>query len=194
MDALLRTQRLVQAAAAIRSLSAPAETAEETALQPTLHAAEQAVAGALSSPESAPLAPALGQLGGGHGGAGQAAAARAAQYAAGLRLGAAALGLAAHTATSSQLVAAEADAYAALRLRQVVENVEQLLGLELLAVTGAPASEPVAGATRPSETLLAAFRAAVPAGGPGVVPYLALRQAAAFVRGHGWPAAGLGGA
>ncbi|WP_162549748.1 aromatic amino acid lyase [Hymenobacter nivis] len=194
VDALLRTQRLTRAAAAIRSLSALAETAEETALQPVLHAAEQAVAGVLSDSESALLAPALGQLAAAVAALGQAAASRAAQHAASPMFGAAALDLAAHTAASSQLVAAEADAYAALRLRQVVENVEQLLGLELLAAARVSAARPAAGGPDSSETLLAAFRAAVPGGGPGTAPYPALRQAAAFVRGYAWPAAGPGGA
>lgn len=193
-DATLRAQHLARAAAAVWALSASAETAEETALRPVLHAAEQAVTGALGSPESASLAPTLGQLAAAVAALGQVAAARAAQHAAGPGLGAAALSLAKHTAASSQLVAAETDAYAALRTRQVVENVEQLLGLELLATAGAPAAEPVAGAPGPGETLLAAFRAAVPTGGPGAAPYPALRQAAAFVRRHAWLAAGPGGA
>ena len=193
VDALLRTQHLARTAAAVRALSAPAETAEETALQPALNAAEQAVAGALGHLGSAPLAPALGHLAAAVAALGQAAAARAAQHAAWPRLGQAALGLAAHTATSSQLVAAETNAYAAWRLRQVVENVEQLLSLELLAAAEAPVAGPVAGAPGPGETLLLAFRAAVPDAGRGAVPYPALRQAAAFVRGYAWPAAGPGG-
>ncbi|AMJ65365.1 aromatic amino acid lyase [Hymenobacter sp. PAMC 26628] len=193
VDALLRARHLARAAAAVRVLLAPAETVEETAFQTVLNAAEQAVTGALGGQESAPLAPALGQLVAAAAALGQAAATRAAQYVAGPGLGAAALGLAKHTATSSQLVAAESDAYAALRTRQVVENAEQLLGVELLAAAGAPAVELVAGATSPGEMLLAAFRAAVPGGGPGAAPYPALRQAAAFVRRYAWPVAGSNG-
>ncbi|TPG58240.1 aromatic amino acid lyase [Hymenobacter nivis] len=186
VDALLRAQRLARAAAAIRALAMATETPEETALSAALAVAAQAVAGALDHAEAAPLAPALGQLAAAVAALGQAASTRAAQRAA----GPGPLSLAAHTTTSSQLVAAEADAYAALRTRQVVENVEQLLGLELLATAaGAPT-----GGSESGETLLAAFRAAVPGGGPGVAPYPALRQAAAFVRGHAWLAVGPGGA
>ncbi|MGI4883384.1 MAG: aromatic amino acid lyase [Janthinobacterium lividum] len=193
-DALLRTQHLARAAAAVRALSAPAETAEETALQLVLNDAALAVTGALGSSEPVPLAPVLGPLAAAVAALGRAAAARAAQLAAGPGLGAAALGLAAHTAAGSRLVAAEADAYAAQRARQVVENAEQLLGLELLAAAGAPAATPGAGGPNPGETLRTAFRAAVPGGGPGAAPYPALQQAAAFVRRHAWPAAGPGGA
>lgn len=196
VDATLRAQHLAQAAAAVRALAVLAETAEETALQIVLDTTAQAVAATLGQLVAAPLAPALGQLAAAVAALGQASAARTVRRAAGpgLGLGAAALGLAKHTATSSQLVAIEADAYATLRLRQLVENAEQLLGLELLAAAGAPVAEPVAGTPEPGEMLLAAFRMAVPTVGPEAAPYPALRQATAFVRRHVWPAAGPGGA
>lgn len=194
VDATLRTQHLAQAAAAVRTLSVLAETAEKTALQIVLDTTAQAVTATLGQLAAAPLAPALGQLAVAVAALGQASAARTVRRAAGPGLDAAALGLAAHVAVGSQVVAIEADAYAALRLRQVVENAELLLGLELLAAAGAPVAEPVAGTSEPGETLLAAFRVAVPTGGPEAAPYPALRQAAAFVRRHAWPAAGPGGA
>ncbi len=187
VDAVLRAQRLARAAAAVRALSALAtgETAAPIASVAALDSAARAVEKAIQGPEAASLAPALGQLAGAVATLGQAAAVRTARVSAAPEAGPAAMALAAHGQVLSQLVAAEADPYAALRARQLVETAEQLLGLELLAAARALEAKPAGGPTGAAGALLAAFRAAVPATA-GQAPYLALRQAAAFVRRHAW--------
>ncbi|MFD1467094.1 aromatic amino acid lyase [Hymenobacter caeli] len=182
VDALLRTRRLLGAVPVVRALSP--DTAED-AMGPAvaaLAAAEPAVEQALGA-ASVPLAPALGPLAEAVAALGRASAGRTGQWAA--ALGAGAAGLAAHSLVASQSIKAETDVYAAQRTRQLVENAEQLLGMELLAAAQAREAGPGAGSYT---GLLAAFRAAVPATGPGQAPYPALRLAAAFVRSRAWEA------
>ncbi len=190
VDAVLRAQRLARATEAVRALAAavPGEIdAEPADYLGALAPVARAVDAALHHP-TAPLAPALGQLGAAVAALGRASAGRTARVSGAPGAGPAATALGAHAQAVSPFIAAAAEPYAALQARQLVETAEQLLGMELLAVAqaleaGAPASPTGAGAA-----LLAAFRAAVPVGGPGQAPYPALRLAAGFVRSHPWAA------
>lgn len=188
-DAVLRAQRLVLAAAAVRALLG--EATEGSNFEPapvlvTLRAVTAAVDGALEHAAAEPLAPALGQLGTLLAALGQASAGRTAWLSAAPGAGGAASALATHNRAIGQFLAAETDPYAAVRVRQMVATAEQLLGMELLAAAQALEAGPAELLTAPARALLAMFRAAVPVGEPHTAPSSALRQAAAFVRDYAW--------
>ncbi len=189
IDAVLRAQRLVLAAAAVRALLG--EATEGNNLEPApllvaLGSVVHAVDLALEHASAESLAPILGQLAVVIAALGQASAGRTTWLSAAPGAGCAAMSLAGHNRVINQLIAAEADPYAAVRVRQMVETAEQLLGMELLAAVQALEAGSADLLTAPAKTLLAMFRAAVPIDDPDQAPSPALRKAAAFVRDHAW--------
>ena len=75
---------------------------------------------------------------------------------------------------------------AATQARRVVENAEQVLGIELLTAVRIRAGGPAAPLPAALERAAAAFRAAVPVAGPDQPLAADLRGAAAFVRKFDW--------
>ena len=189
IDAVLRAQRLALAAAAVRALLG--EATDGNAFEPApllvaLRSVADAVDLALEHSSAESLAPALGQLAAVIAALGQASAGRTAWLSAAPGASGAATALATHNRAVGQSIAAETDPYAAVRVRQMVETAEQLLGMELLAAAQALELGPAASLGGPLGALLAMFRKAVPIGDPDQAPSPALRQAAAFVRDYAW--------
>ena len=191
VDAALRAQRLARAVNAVRALSASAALDQADAQLADFSAVLASVAVAVDAAlqhSPAALGTALAQLGSAVAAQGQASAGRTGRISGAPGAGPAARALASHSHVISQFIAAEADSYAALRARQLVETAEQLLGLELLTAAQAVEAGAAVLALGAPGGLLAAFRAAVPVSGADQAPYPALRQAAAFVRSHVWAA------
>ncbi|MBD2768013.1 histidine ammonia-lyase [Hymenobacter sp. BT664] len=78
-------------------------------------------------------------------------------------------------------------ANAATKARRVVENVEQVLGIELLTAVQALAFRRPGRTSAALEQVVEAFRAEVPFVGPDRLLYPDLHRAAAFVRKFDWP-------
>jgi histidine ammonia-lyase len=78
-------------------------------------------------------------------------------------------------------------ANAATKARRVIENVEQVLGIELLTAVQALDFRRPGRTSAALEQVAAAFRQEVPFVGPDRVLYPDLHRAAAFVRKFDWP-------
>ena len=187
-EALERAVRVMRAEAASAALSAA-----EPALNPTadvLAEAARIVAAACNAPAPAADLPlAFKQLATTLAAGGQASARRvgsrlATHAAAGVSL-AALPAVAASLAAASQRLAAPAPP-APAEVRRIVENTEQLLGLELLAAAQGLAERGEAPGGPAGSAVVAALRAVVTFAGPDWLPAPDLHRAARFVREYGW--------